>query len=291
MQPLASQPTPSRPYRADPMPRDPELHAARLVELGSLVPGLVHELSNPAAVLRGNLGAVVDHADTLGRLVNGLDQGQDASALRRDLELDDTAIDLAELVGESAGALDELVSLLGDIRHYAAGAEAEAEADLASAVAAALRLATYETKYRAAVSVGVGDLPRIALCPVHLVQLVLALILNAAQALADHRQLHGDLGHVSLSARAEGDDLVVLEVRDDGPGVSPDLADRVFEPGVTSRPGARGMGLYHARNLLERAGGALVLQPPRGGGAVFVARLPALSDDIHSEAIGPVHKT
>lgn len=271
------------------MPADPELHAARLADLAHLVPGLVHELSSPASVLRGNVGAVVDHADTFGRFLRGLDGGSDARRLRAELELDDACEDLSALAGESVTALDDLVALLGEIRSYATRAESDEDADIAASVAAALRLVTYETKYRAAVTVAVGDVPRVALPQVQLTQLVLCLVLNASQAIGCARLGPGPLGRISIQARAEGDEIR-LEVRDDGPGIAEDDLPKIFEAGFTTRDGARGMGLAVSRRLARAAGGDLV-STGTAGGACFEARLPAVSDDESSEVIAPAHKT
>jgi len=79
-------------------------------------------------------------------------------------------------------------------------------------------------------------------------------------------------GAVTLQAeRAPG--CLALVVRDTGPGVPPDLADRVFEPFVTGRPDGTGLGLAIARELADAHGGRLSLRGA-GPGAVFVLELP-----------------
>jgi len=79
-------------------------------------------------------------------------------------------------------------------------------------------------------------------------------------------------GTVTLQAeRAPG--RLALVVRDTGPGVPPDLADRVFEPFVTGRPDGTGLGLAIARELADAHGGRLSLRGA-GPGAVFVLDLP-----------------
>ena len=67
----------------------------------------------------------------------------------------------------------------------------------------------------------------------------------------------------------------VLEVGDNGAGVDPLLAGRIFEPG-TSGKGSTGLGLYLARAFAERNGGSLELVSlPPGKGGLFRLRLPA----------------
>jgi two-component system sensor histidine kinase RegB len=79
------------------------------------------------------------------------------------------------------------------------------------------------------------------------------------------------------------DDHVVIEVRDDGPGFSPDIFAKLGEPYVTSRPAGEGspsghmglgLGFFIAKTLLERTGAQLEFRNDRGGGAVVAIRWP-----------------
>jgi signal transduction histidine kinase len=68
--------------------------------------------------------------------------------------------------------------------------------------------------------------------------------------------------------------LVRMAVRDDGPGVAPELADHVFEPGVRGSEDGAGLGLPLARRLAQACGGDVVLGP--GPGGCFILQLPAV---------------
>lgn len=82
-------------------------------------------------------------------------------------------------------------------------------------------------------------------------------------------------GRVTLAAERGGDGTLVLTVADTGPGIAPDIAGRLFEPFVTSRPDGTGLGLAIARELADAHGGRLFLRAAtEGAGAVFVLELP-----------------
>jgi signal transduction histidine kinase len=97
-------------------------------------------------------------------------------------------------------------------------------------------------------------------------QILLNLVQNALEA-----SPAGSM--VELEARPQGGHIEV-RVLDRGPGLNPELADRAFEPGVTSKPQGSGLGLTIARALARQHRGDLTLQAREGGGCVAVLRLP-----------------
>lgn len=98
-------------------------------------------------------------------------------------------------------------------------------------------------------------------------QVLLNLLLNALQILPDG-------GHIEVAVRYEGDS-VVLEVADDGPGIAPELYDRVFDPFYTQRSGGIGLGLTVVRQLVAAHHGEIVAERSHLGGALFRLSLPA----------------
>ena len=95
---------------------------------------------------------------------------------------------------------------------------------------------------------------------------VLNLLLNAAQAM-------GGGGHISV-AMSQRDERAVVEIRDSGPGVPPELRERVFEPFFTTKARGGGLGLAIARRTAELHNGTLTLTCPDGGGTVMTLTLP-----------------
>jgi CheY-like chemotaxis protein len=109
-------------------------------------------------------------------------------------------------------------------------------------------------------------------------QVLVNLLVNAAQAVAEGKRLRGNEGtdKVRVTARTEGDQ-VVITVADTGPGVRPDLADRIFAPFYTTKQQdhGTGLGLAISKTLVEGANGTLTVEASVAlGGAAFVIRLP-----------------
>jgi len=112
------------------------------------------------------------------------------------------------------------------------------------------------------------DLPRVGLSHDHLMQLLLNLVLNAADACTG-------AGRILVKAELVAGE-VELSVEDSGPGVAPEVRPRLFEPFITTKePGqGTGLGLAVCQSLVEAAGGELTLDETYVKGARFVAQLP-----------------
>lgn len=110
--------------------------------------------------------------------------------------------------------------------------------------------------------------------PVQVDQILHNLLSNALDALAAASP-HGP-GRIRVQAQALAG-WVQLGVEDNGPGVAPAVAARLFDPFVSTRPEGTGLGLAIARTLAEHLGGELALDPGPGVGARFVLRLPQVN--------------
>ena len=105
------------------------------------------------------------------------------------------------------------------------------------------------------------------------------LLSNAIDAVA---HVPADVRLIEVDGSQVGN-AVVLRVEDSGPGIAEDIADRLFEPFMTSKPDGMGLGLAISRSLLRAGGGELSFEKSRHGGAAFIVRFPVESEqaDAH----------
>jgi two-component system NtrC family sensor kinase len=109
--------------------------------------------------------------------------------------------------------------------------------------------------------------------PVELTQIVLNLLINATQAMAEGG------GTLTLRVYAEGD-YVAFDVADTGPGIPPDHLEKIFDPFFTTKPergaagGGTGLGLYISRKIARDQGGDIAVLSRPGDGATFTVYLP-----------------
>ena len=106
---------------------------------------------------------------------------------------------------------------------------------------------------------------------VQLQQVLLNLIVNAIEAMSGVR---GRPRELTIASAADGPRAVLVEVRDTGPGLEPDGADRVFEAFYTTKPEGVGIGLSISRSIVEAHGGRLWANPNTPYGAIFRLSLP-----------------
>jgi signal transduction histidine kinase len=225
------------------------VRSERLASVGRLSAGLAHEIGNPLAALLG-------FEELL--LAGGLDEADQRDFLLR-----------------MKRETERIHRILRDLLDFARPARPEAGPEppgsLAEAVADASALMKPQKAFRE-VELAIEiepDLPHVALSHQRAVQLLLNLLLNAADAAPPKG------GRVIVRAQRRGD-RVRVEVEDNGSGIAKEVAGSLFEPFVTTKPVGEGTGLGLAvcRGLVEAVGGSIAVEEADGGGARFVVDLP-----------------
>jgi signal transduction histidine kinase len=225
-----------------------ELEATRtLGQVGERVAGLAHSLKNTVHSLRGFTKLV--EPSSLGTPV----QKQTLEGLRLAIDrLEETARATLR-PSESDGHATRTTTTGSDVRRPLGEVVAEM-----TRTHATVRWVTRESE----------GLPGVALSSARLREVLLILAQNAAEA-------SGDSGEVTLRADVDGD-VLRLVVQDQGPGLDPQLRERLFRPGATTKAEGSGFGLFLARRLVESGGGQLTVAQAAQGGALVSVRLPVL---------------
>lgn len=211
---------------------------------------LAHQLGTPISSLQGWLEVLGLPPD---ERPGEVDEREIASALGEDLVRLERISHRFELIGREPEL--EVLSLPGVVR--------ELERYLLT------RLPRFGPGVRLDVDIP-ADLPMVRGNQVLLAWALENVVKNALDALA------GTGGTIEIGASRADAGHVMLRISDDGPGVSPEIRDRIFEPGVTSKAGGWGVGLALSRRIVEGVhGGRIQLLDGRTRGATFEIRLPA----------------
>jgi signal transduction histidine kinase len=220
--------------------QDALLRSEKLASVGRLAAGLAHELGNPLAAVRGYVEILA---------LGGLG-------------------DTDEIVARCQVEVERMHGILRSLLDFARQEEPEViDVNPREILDEAARTVRHQGPFRGIqVDVAVDGAPRLRGEPAKLHQVLVNLLLNAAEAGATH---------IGLAA-AEVDGGAVLRCTDDGEGIPPANLERLFEPFFTTRPPGRGTGLGLAvvHRILEQHGGRIDVVSEPGAGAVFTLRFP-----------------
>ncbi len=262
-------------------------HAQKLEALGRLSAGLAHEINTPIQFVGDNTRFLADaYSSMLGlvqcyRTALAADGGATAWDDRRaTVERAEAAADLDWLEEEVPGAVqqslegvDRVASLVRAMKAFSyKDQDRPLDADINDAVRTTVTVARNEIKYVADVLLDLGELPPVRCHIGDLNQVFLNLLVNAADAI----EATGRRGTIRVVTSAEGPDVVV-DVRDDGPGIPEQVRDRIFEPFFTTKGVGRGtgQGLARARAVVQdRHGGRIEVETAEGVGTRFRLLLP-----------------
>jgi len=254
------------------------VRATRLASLGLVAAGVAHEINNPLAYVRSNLefvleefGALQDRFERLVRRFPNVAGGATGFPdLGRQLR------ELREAMDEANEGVTRLAEVVGGLKQFSSRPRTEiGEVDLREVARGSLRIAARTLSDRARLETRLDAVPRVRGSAAYLGQVVLNLLVNAAQAIP----AGGDAVHRVCIATFEEDGQAVLEVSDTGPGMSPEVARRIFEPFFTTKPPGQGtgLGLTVSRQVVETFGGSLGVETREGQGTTFRVVLPAAS--------------
>jgi len=258
--------------------------AERLAAVGELAAGVAHEVNNPVnfalnaiKTLRSYVGDVREMTGRIASLDlqdrSALDERiAEINALREELGFDQVAEALAELGDIVAEGLERTSRLVGDLRDFAApGERGRTEVDVGRGLGSTLQLMGH-TLSRDGIEVRMQiepDLPPVVGDARALNQVFLNLLKNAAEA------FEGQRGVIDVRAfQREG--WIHVEIQDDGPGVAPEVASRLFEPFFSTKEAGRGsgLGLSITQRIVDEHGGRVGFVRPEQGGSCFRIELP-----------------
>ena len=240
--------------------------AERLAALGRLAASVAHEINNP-----------LTYATEALRLASELAPSVDATARAR----------LEGLLVDAREGVERVRLITRDLKSFSrADEDVRRPRDLGRALTAATKMVATRTEPRARVDLELGPPATVLADENHLVQIFVNLVLNAADALSVEA---AERNRIAIRTRVDGA-WAVVEVVDNGPGVAPELRDRVFDPFFTTKPVGEGtgLGLFVTRNLVEALGGTISLGEAAGGGALFTIRMPTTERPVSETPVPTV---
>lgn len=265
--------------------------AQKLESLGTLASGIAHEINTPVQYVMDNVRFLKDSTDGLikafaayGALMTRLSEveGGDklsatTKALVEDTDVDFVLEEMPDALAHAADGLTQIAKIVGAVKSFAhPGTEDKVPLDLNESVENTITLSKTQWKYVADLTRDFDPaLPRVLCYPGELNQVVLNLIVNAAQAIEENRKGE-QLGHITVSTSMT-ENWAEIRVADTGGGIPEAIRNRIFDPFFTTKDVGKGTGqglsLSH-QIITQNHQGELVFDSEEGVGTVFIIRLP-----------------
>lgn len=257
-------------------------HADKMAALGRIMAGVAHEINNPNNFIYFNLPVLRDYLLAIrAELSECLKDRPDARIMG--MEPDALMDDVFQLLEDMEHGSARITGIVDELKNYIRGHGEDEEMrpeSLATVVGQVMTLVGKQVRK------GVGrldvdipaDLPRVLMHAGRIEQVLINLLINAAQALEGAPQAEAA---IALRARADAvggsgeANVVRVEVEDNGPGIPPEVLASVFEPFFTTKgkEHGTGLGLAISQRIVEEHGGSIAVDS-RPGRTVFSLTLP-----------------
>jgi PAS domain S-box-containing protein len=227
-------------------------HLLRVGTVEGLSGAIAHELSQPIASILANA------------------QAAQMKLAKKDCDLEGFAEIIRDIIQDDMRAEKVIHTLHGLLKQ---GEHTEAWINLNELLASTLQLLRSElSKRQVKVHTDLQpELPRISGDPIELQQVLINLIMNAAEAMTSTAPLDRTLG---IAIHEMKDRNIEVSIRDRGPGVPPTELKRLFEPFFTTKKEGLGLGLSICRNIIRSHHGNITVRNASGGGLEVTLSLP-----------------
>jgi PAS domain S-box-containing protein len=244
--------------------------------IGRLAAGVAHEINTPIQYLKDSVSFVQDGVQELLEYIDSLhaampprEPDENVEELRKEMP------PALKLMADGLSRIAEIVRSMKDFSNV--DKDEVAQFDLNRSIQSTLVVARSEYKDVADVETEFGELPLVTCNGGQINQVLLGLIVNAAEAIGDKNKGTGERGKIIVRSKVDGE-YVVIEIEDTGGGIPEEIRESVFDHFFTTKEVGRGtgQGLSVARKVIVNAhNGSIDFTTKPGIGTTFIVKLPA----------------
>ena len=268
----------------------------KMAVLGQLAAGVAHEIDTPLGFIGTNLNKLQTFCSGLNKWIEqnheqvgiskteglskeryGAVQGNTEADNRPefitelDQEIDPDLLlsDISELVKDSLDGAERIKTIVADLKSFAQPCEHQAEfIDLNQCIDDTLNIVRNELAYKAEVKKAYDELPEIRCVQNQIKQVMINLLVNAAQAIENK-------GEIEITTRSS-DGWAEVTISDTGDGIDPENLENIFRPFFTTKVIGKGtgLGLHLSDKIIREHGGTINVSSRPGAGSSFTVRIP-----------------
>jgi PAS domain S-box-containing protein len=227
-----------------------------LVTTGTLASGIGHEINNPLTFVLSNLDFAAEEL----RAIAG---GSPSARL----------LELVSVLTEAREGAERVRKIVRGLRALARQESEPLPTSVDAAVQVAINMAAHESRHKASVVTELAATPPVLADESRLTQVLVNLLVNAAQAFTTNNV---ETNRITVSSALAPGGRVAIAVSDNGPGIPDALQRRIFDPFFTTKPVGQGtgLGLSISQSIMRSLGGDLSVESRLGHGTTFRLFLP-----------------
>ena len=245
------------------------LQSEKMASIGQLAAGVAHEINNPIGFVNSNLGTLGRYVEDILRLAEAGASTAEGQAIAQEIDFDYLRNDLRDLLRESQDGVQRVRKIVADLKDFSRVDQAEwQQADLIEGLESTINVAWHEIKYKAEIVRELAPLPLVRCVPAQINQVLMNLLVNAAQSIRER-------GTITLRSGSE-EPWAWVEVEDTGSGMSEETRRRMFDPFFTTKPVGKGtgLGMSIAWDIINKHGGSFDVDSTLGKGTRIRLWLP-----------------
>lgn len=253
------------------------IQAVKMSAIGQMVAGIVHEINTPLAYVKATFEFLRDQILSNAQVMTSAAEFAAQRGSLPDAEKDTIKQayidDLSTLLEDGLHGIEQISTLVMSLKNFSRLDHGKlSEFSVEEGLSSSLAIARHSIKHVADVYTDFGNVPRITGSPSHINQVFLNVIMNAAHAM----QGRGERGRLDIATRLAGNDMIVVTIADDGPGIPPDVLPRIFDLYFTTKPPGQGtgVGLAICYRIVRSHQGRIEVQSKPGVGTTFSIFLP-----------------
>jgi PAS domain S-box-containing protein len=252
----------------------------KMASLGNLAAGIAHEINNPLGFVVSNFRTLKKYMGKVKEYLKLINKANNKPDLIKEVENSRNVInfiidDMEELFVESSDGFDRISLIVDNMRQFARvdSEQTKTFVQLNNAIKNTLVIAGNSYKYVADVKTQFSDIPEVKCIRSEINQVLLNIIVNAAQAI--EQQKRKDNGLINIKTYTENN-MVCCEITDNGPGIPKKYLKKIFDPFFTTKEVGKGtgMGLSISYDIIvNKHKGELIVTTDEGKGTRFIIKL------------------